>query len=77
MRKFMMTMLMAATVLSLTACGDDEDTVDTSGPYDRTGVTVQNAAPAPVVAPAPAPAQAAAEEPVRNADPVFEGAGSK
>lgn len=75
MRKFTMTVLMAAAVLSLAACGDDEDTVDTSGPYDRTGVTVQNSTPAPVVAPAPAPAPM--EEPVRTADPVFEGAGSK
>jgi hypothetical protein len=75
MRKFTMTVLMAAAVLSLAACGDDEDTVDTSGPYDRTGVTVQNAAPAPAMAPAPAPEPT--PEPVRSADPVFEGSGAK
>ena len=73
MRKFTMTVLMAAAVLSLAACGNDEDTVDTSGPYDRTGVSVQNTAPAPAEAPAPE----MAEPPVKQADPVFEGAGSK
>ncbi|MES2729189.1 MAG: hypothetical protein V4621_03710 [Pseudomonadota bacterium] len=82
MTKFSVTLLLAAATLSLAACGDDTDSIDTSGPYDRAGnVSVQNAAPAPMAAPAPAPtpapAPAPAPEPVREADTVFQGSGAK
>lgn len=84
MTKFSVTLLLAAATLSLAACGDDTDAIDTSGPYDRAGqVSVQNAAPAPTTAPAPAPAPVPATPapeaaaPVREADTVFQGSGSK